>query len=93
MISNGRLAMHHVIEKLAPDLAREITGGMLLGLLAGCPGVTVQVDWPVFLQQDPGAVASTYEGRLAELREEDAALLAELGEEHTPPAAMARIRA
>lgn len=64
--------MTYVIEKLAPDTGRSLAG-VVLQSAAGMPGVTVQVDWPVFLGHPAEEVDRMYAERLAWLQAEQEA--------------------
>jgi len=61
------MAMIYVIEKLAPDPGRSLAG-VILQSAASIPGVTVHVDWPVFLGRPAEEIDRMYADRLAWLR-------------------------
>ncbi len=55
-------AMVYVIEHLAPDPGRSLTG-VLLFASRHISGVTVNLDWPTFLGKPPHEVEAAYRQR------------------------------
>jgi hypothetical protein len=64
------LAMLYVIKKLAADPATELLGATLylVGRPGTAPGVSVTVDWSVFLGEDARVIRGMYLWRLGEYK-------------------------
>lgn len=79
------LAMVHVIEVMAPDRASVLTGSMLYFLGKGTrPGVSVEVDWSLFLERAQAEIDEAYSAALAErVAEEEAEQRSRLRSEQT----------